>query len=50
MILEGLGVAAFLPNQVRLDFILMSLALVYQAKFTFESYRSRILEQPRKLD
>lgn len=49
LILEALGVGAFLPNQVRLGFMLMMTTVVYQAQSTFESYRSRILEEPKEL-
>ncbi len=39
--LDLLGVVVFLPNQVRLGFIVMMATLVYQARLTFESYKSR---------
>lgn len=41
LFLEALGVVAFLPNQVRLGFVIMMATLVYQARSTFASYRSR---------
>jgi len=39
--LEMLGVAAFLPNQVRLGFVIMMTTLIYQFRQTYESYETR---------
>lgn len=38
---ETLGIVAFLPNQVKLGFVIMMITLVYQIRLTYESYKSR---------
>jgi len=41
LFLETLGILAFLPNQVRLGFVIMMTAFVRQVLLTYESYESR---------
>jgi len=41
LFLEALGIVAFLPNQVRIGFVIMMTTLFHQARLTYESYRSR---------
>ena len=41
LFLETLGILAFLPNQVRLGFVIMMTALVRQVLLTYESYESK---------
>jgi hypothetical protein len=41
LFLEALGVAASLQSQVRLGFVIMMATLIYQARLTYGSYRSR---------
>ncbi len=41
LLLEALGVSAFIENQVKLGFVIMMTTLVYQAKQTYESYKHR---------
>jgi len=41
LFLETLGILAFLPNQVRLGFVIMMTTLVRQVLLTYESYESR---------
>jgi len=41
LFLETLGILAFLPNQVRLGFVVMMTTLVRQVLLTYESYESR---------
>lgn len=40
-VLDALGITAFLPNQVRLGFVIMMTTLVYQTRLTYEYYKSR---------
>ncbi len=42
LFLGALGVAASLQNQVRLGFAMMMATLIYQARLTYGSYRSRV--------
>lgn len=41
LLLESLGIAAFLPNQVRLGFVMMMTTLVAQIRATYVSYELR---------
>lgn len=41
LFLESIGIVAFLPNQVRLGFVIMMTTLVHQTRLTYESLRSR---------
>lgn len=40
-ILEALAAMAFLPNRVRLGFVIMMITLIHQSHLTYRSYKSR---------
>ena len=41
LFLESMGIVAFLPNQVRLGFVIMISTLLHQTRLTYEAYNSR---------
>lgn len=43
-ILEALGIMAFMPNQVRIGFVIMATTLLHQARLTYVTYKSKRMQ------